>query len=127
MTGSLRQAAEAAAEKYALEKAIHLWERLPTHGPAGDYKEKPVRGSHSDIATYLAGWSAAIAHLEQAAGLWNKEAATEQAKHEDSDGYFGFLAGAEWQHSQDRARIGLAERTLEEIEALKQIEKEDAE
>lgn len=41
---------------------------------------------------------------------FDKQAAIEQAKHEDSDGYFGFLTGAEWQFERDKARIELAEK-----------------
>lgn len=30
---------------------------------------------------------------------YSRADAIDQAKHEDSDGYFGFLTGAEWQHA----------------------------
>lgn len=33
---------------------------------------------------------------------FDEEKAIERAKHEDSEGYFGFLTGAEWQHAQDK-------------------------
>ena len=53
---------------------------------------------------------------------WDKQCVVEEAKHEDSDGYFGFLTGAEWQHSklipiieallQDRERLRVALETV---------------
>lgn len=44
---------------------------------------------------------------------FNKQAAIDQAKHEDSDGYFGFMSGAEWQHQQNEAVIAELERKLQ--------------
>lgn len=63
-----------------------------------------VKQSECFCALILAGYSQALEHLASEAGEYDKQAAIEQAKHEDSDGYFGFLAGAEWQHAQDAAR-----------------------
>lgn len=45
------------------------------------------------------------AYLEMAGQGFDFDAAKDQAKHEDSDGYFGFLTGAEWQHCRDVALL----------------------
>lgn len=57
------------------------------------------------LVAYRAGFTACYEALSEGAGEFDKPAAIEQAKHEDSDGYFGFLTGAEWQHQQMRAQL----------------------
>lgn len=47
---------------------------------------------------------------------WDKQCVVEEAKHEDSDGYFGFLTGAEWQHSQ---LLPIIEALLQDRERLR--------
>lgn len=46
---------------------------------------------------------------------WDRGAAIEQAKHEDSDGYFGFLSGAEWQFEQDQIALKELERNFKDV------------
>lgn len=58
-----------------------------------------------------------------AAGEFPKQAAIDQAKHEDSDGYFGFLTGAEWQFERDRIQIAMRNLQLQAAsEQNKQLE-----
>jgi hypothetical protein len=69
--------------------------------------ELAVRPKHGQDGTtryyseeFQAGFDAAIQAVIELLGEFNKAAAIDQAKHEDSDGYFGFLTGSEWQHEQ---------------------------
>lgn len=54
--------------------------------------------------------------MKQAPAKFNEAAAIEQAKHEDSDGYFGFLTGAKWQYSQLSVLIGAKDARIAELE-----------
>lgn len=47
---------------------------------------------------------------------FDEKAAIEQAKHEDSDGYFGFLSGAEWQFAQMQSAMAEKDAMLEHSE-----------
>jgi hypothetical protein len=53
---------------------------------------------------------------QRGVGEFDKNKAINQAKHEDSDGYFGFLSGAEWQHQQNAATIATLEAKVKELE-----------
>lgn len=56
-------------------------------------------------------------------GEYNKDAVVNVAKHEDSDGYFGFLSGAEWQHGELMPVIRALCEVIElQREALQQLQ-----
>lgn len=50
-------------------------------------------------------WDAAIQAVIELIGDYDKTAVVDQAKHEDSDGYFGFLSGSEWQYVDIMKRL----------------------
>jgi hypothetical protein len=91
-------------EKLAQEAARNH-ERYDTgdNGNDGEY-------SFFDGASFL------YSTLLNSAPTFDKAAAIDRAKHEDSDGYLGFLSGSEWQHSQDAANISALQIRVEELE-----------
>lgn len=57
---------------------------------------------------------------------WDQKATQDVARHEDSDGYFGFLSGAQWKHNQLTPVVrALADIVRVQREALKHISYKD--
>lgn len=50
---------------------------------------------------------------------FDEDKTRDQAKHEDSDGYFGFILGAEWQHSRLAPLLELLPEIVEALESSK--------
>ena len=83
---------------------------------AKEYQRDENREKLGPANSFKAGWDACEKNAMEESDKFDRQAAIDQAKHEDSDIYFRFISGAEWQHQQSAIKISALKRRIEELE-----------